>query len=162
MSGWTASPDVPTFTFADVPTLVGREFEGQWVTVDQDKMDLFDESTYYDPDAYGWDVGSFPQNLVEGFHLLSLLAPMMNLALTIRDSDAFLLNYGVDRVRFVTPVYAGEKIRLVGKVTEVKPKDEGYVLAKHCEIELEGASRPAMVVDQRSLVLPKIRSEFES
>jgi acyl dehydratase len=151
---------VPTYRFADVPTLAGTKFVSTWVTVDQEKMDQFDEATYYEAEAYGWDVGSFPNNLVEGFHLLALLPPIMNLAFKIDDPDAFLLNYGLDRVRFITPVYAGDKIRVQGQVSEVKPKDEGYIVAKSCEIELEDAARPAAIVEQRSLVLPKIRREF--
>ena len=160
MSSWDSAPDVPTFAFADVPSLLGREFVSSWVSVDQEKMELFDQSTYYDPDDYGWDVEHFPDNLVEGFHLLSLLAPIMNLALKIDDPQAFVLNYGVDRLRFITPVYAGDKIRLTGRVSEVTPKQEGYVVCKSCVVELEGASRPAMVVEHRSLILPQIRDEF--
>lgn len=48
-------------------------------------------------------------------------------------------------------------------MTEVKPKDEGYIVVKSCVFELEGAKRrPAMSVEQRSLVLPRMRPEFMS
>ena len=58
------------------------------------------------------------------------------------------LNYGLNRVRFTSPVPAGSRVRLVQTLREVAPKGTGTLLTIDCMMELEGAERPACVAEQ--------------
>jgi acyl dehydratase len=144
------------FRFADVPRRTGSTFTSPWITVDRRRMELFDESTFYDPAEYGWDVDSFPDDMVEGFHLLSLVPYLVNLAARLDDPSAFTLNYGLDRVRFVTPVFAGERLRAHAVVAEVRPKRDGYLVLNQITVEVEGRERPGFTADLWALVLPRV------
>lgn len=52
------------------------------------------------------------------------------------------LNYGLDRVRFVSPVHFGDRIKPTFETVVVTPKDEGYNLLRRCTFHVEGAARP--------------------
>jgi acyl dehydratase len=145
-----------TYTFADIPQLAGRKFVSPWLSVDQRRLELFDQSTFYDPEEYGWDVESFPNDMLEGFHLLGLLPYLVNRTMKLDDPSAFALNYGLDRVRFVTPVYVGEQLRACGVVAEVRPKNAGYLILKQTTVEVQGRERPGFTADVWSLVLPRV------
>ena len=150
------------FKFADIPQRVGSKYSSPWITVDLRRMELFDESTFYTPDVYGWDVASFPDDMLEGFHLLALLPYLMTLSSRLDDPSAFSLNYGLDRVRFVTPIFAGDKIRAHGVVEEVKPKNGGYLILNRITAEVEGQERPGFTADFWSLVLPRVPENLSS
>ncbi|WP_315770784.1 hypothetical protein [Rhodococcoides kroppenstedtii] len=147
---------IETFTFSEVRDRLGKTYVSPWITVDLRRMELFDESTFYDRDEYGWDVDNFPDDMVEGFHLLSLIPYLLNSATKLDDPSAFSLNYGLDRVRFVSPIYSGEKIRAQGVVAEVRPKHNGYLLLNQIVVEVEGRDRAGFTADFWALVLPKI------
>jgi acyl dehydratase len=159
--GTAVDDDAEGFSFEDLPKLVGRKFVSPWLRVDDEHTTMFDDSTYYDPAEWGWDVESFPDSMIEGLHLLSLLPLLGNRALPFADSGAFVVAYGFDRVRFVTPVYVGEPLRLRGEIAEVRPKDEGYLMLQRCELEVEGRDRPGVVADFWGFVMPQIREEFK-
>jgi acyl dehydratase len=149
-----------TYTFDEIPSLVGREFVGPWLAVDDEHATMFDRSTYYESSEYGWDVTSFPNSMMEGLHLLSLLPVLTNRAARLTDAKAFSVAYGFDRVRFVTPVYHGQNMRARSRVVEVRQKDEGYLTLKHCVIEVEGREPPAYVADVWTFTMPRMRDEF--
>lgn len=155
------SPEPITFAFRDIPSMVGVEFLSPWLSVDLENTVLFDKATYYAAEEYGWDVASFPRSMIEGLHLLSLLPCLTNRALRLTDPSAFSLAYGFDRVRFVTPVYVGDKMRARGKVAEIKSHDEGFLMLKQCVVEVQGRERPGFVADAWTFILPRIRDELQ-
>ena len=59
--------------FAGLPSLIGRSFLGDWFVVDAGSLPLFDQAIYTDRNPYPLDAGGYPEDLVEGFHLLALL-----------------------------------------------------------------------------------------
>jgi len=67
--------------------------------------------------------------------------------LRVSDGPCVAWNYGLDRVRFVSPVRAGQKIRVKGTVGAVRPKDSGFLILSRCAVEVEGRERPGMVAD---------------
>jgi acyl dehydratase len=131
--------------FADLPALEGREFTGDWFTVDPDRLALFDHASYIDENVNALDSGLYPERLVEGFHLLSILDHLINPVMFIGGPDAFGWNYGLDRVRFVSPVHAGDPIRIAGRVERVTPKGAGFLLLTDCRVDVADRTRPGLV-----------------
>jgi acyl-coenzyme A thioesterase PaaI-like protein len=142
--------------FHQLPSLAGRRFAGDWWSVDPEKLDEFDSAAYLNAMTFPWAEGTFPDGLVEGFHLLALLDYMMNAVLHLEGEDAFGWNYGLDRVRFVSTIRAGERIRLTGEIAEVRPKDGGYLVRQDCVVEVEGSERPGFVAEWWVFWLPDV------
>jgi hypothetical protein len=131
--------------FAGLPSLVGRSFLGDWFIVDARSLPLFDRAIYTDRNPYPLDARGYPEDLVEGFHLLALLDHLINPLLRVSDGPCVAWNYGLDRVRFISPVRAGQKIRVRGTVGAVKPKGSGFLILSQCAVEVEGQERPGMI-----------------
>ena len=140
--------------FQDLPTLTGRSFSGAWFVVDEARLPMFDEAVYSSENTYPLDGSEYPAGMVEGFHLLSLLDHLVNPLLQFSDGPCVGWNYGLDRVRFVSTVIAGQKIRVKGIVGAVKPKGRGYLVLCQCVMEIEGQDRPGMVADWWTYWLP--------
>src|SRR5215469_13919776 len=133
--------------FAGLPSLVGRSFLGDWFIVDSTSLPLFDRAIFTDTNQYPLDASGYPADLVEGFHLLALLDHLVNPLLRVSDGPCVAWNYGLDRVRFVSPVRAGQKIRVEGTVGAVRPKDSGFLVLNRCAVEVQGREQPGMVAD---------------
>ena len=131
--------------WADVDSLAGRTFSSEWMSVSARRRGLFETASYVDENEFR--LADFPADLVEGFHLLSLLDHLSNGVLSVNDAAWSGLNYGFDRVRFVSPVRVGDRLRLVGRVSAVTPKGAGRLVALQCTLEVEGRERPAVVAD---------------
>jgi hypothetical protein len=140
--------------FTDLPSLTGRSILGGWFTVDASKLPLFDQAIYSDQNPYPLDSGGYPEDLVEGFHLLALLDHLVNPLLRVSDGPCVAWNYGLDRVRFVSPVRAGQKIRVRGIIAAVKPDKSGFLILCQCTVDVEGRDRPGMVADWWTYWLP--------
>src|SRR5262245_3585795 len=133
--------------FAALPSLVGRSFASDWFIIDARSLPLFDQAIYTDCNPYPLDARGYPEGLVEGFHLLALLDHLVNPLLRVSDGPCVAWNYGLDRVRFVSPVRAGQKIRVEGTVGAVRPKDSGFLILSRCAVEVEGRGQPGMIAD---------------
>jgi len=133
--------------FAGLPSLVGCSFLGDWFIVDAGSLPLFDRAIYSDQNAYPLDARGYPEDLVEGFHLLALLDHLVNPLLRVSDGPCVAWNYGLDRVRFISPVRAGQKIRVRGTVGAVRPKGTAFLILSRCAVEVEGRESPGMVAD---------------
>ncbi len=133
-----------------------------WVTLDQATIDAHAEVTgdadwlHNDPARAAAD-GPFGGSIAQGSLLIGNLVRLQEQVLSALDAPdvAYALNYGFDRIRFVTPVPAGGRIRAHLRIEEVRTRDDGArVLVMAVELELEGASRPAMVATWLGLVQP--------
>ena len=153
--------DGAVVTFAEIPSLAGRSFTGDWFAVDADRLALFDQASYVDDNPDGFDLSVYPEQLVEGFHLLSLLDHLMSRTLRPAPGEISGWNYGLDRVRFVSPVRAGERMRLTFEVVRAEPRGDGYLLLFDCVIEVEKRTRPGFTAQWRVLWLPAEDSEDE-
>jgi MaoC like domain len=140
--------------FTRLPSLAGQSFLGGWFIVDASKLPLFDRAIYTDQNPYPLDPSGYPEGLVEGFHLLALLDHLVNPLLRVSDGPCVAWNYGLDRVRFVSPVRAGQKIRVSGTVGRVRPSRGGFLILCHCTVEVERCDRPGLVADWWTYWLP--------
>jgi acyl dehydratase len=119
---------------------------GEWVTITQERIDAFADAT----DDHQWihvdgeraAAGPFGSTIAHGFLLLSLIpaiAPSVDLPARMA------INYGLDRVRFITPVPTGSRVRAHTVLEEVAEVPGGIQTAAEVTIELEGSERPACV-----------------
>lgn len=149
------SEDVKTLSVdrpEEAPSLVGQAFVSPWFSMDNERTELFERSTYQDlfPHPYT-ALDAYGDNLVEGFHLLGMIDFLMNQVLW-SEGRWMAWNYGLDSVRFVTPVRTTDRIRLRGEVAEVIDRGpQGHLLVLPLVGEVEGREKPGFVATQRML-----------
>ncbi|VXB14217.1 conserved hypothetical protein [Aeromicrobium sp. 9AM] len=148
-----STTDITTVSssWGDISSMQGREFTGGWFSVDADRLQPFDFATYTDQNTVALEGSNFPDGLVEGFHLLSLLDHLSNQILYIDDPAWTGWNYGLDRVRFVSPVTVDDVFRIRGTVSEVIPRGDGQLLLLSCWLEVRDRVKPAMTAEWRVL-----------
>ncbi|MGW5385400.1 MaoC family dehydratase [Nocardia sp. NPDC003963] len=152
----TAGPAVVR-TRAELDALVGVELgPGPWLTVDQERIDLFARATgdrqWIHVDAERAARGPYGRTIAHGYLTLSLISDLAAELYDFRLGTA-RLNYGLDKVRFPTPVPVGSRIRLRCTVAEVLPRTDALLVPIDFTVELDGSERPACVARKISLVL---------
>jgi acyl dehydratase len=119
-----------------------------WVEVDQVRIDQFAKATgdhqwiHVDPARAA--AGPFGATVAHGFLTLSLLSQLAADAFRIADTRMGL-NYGLDRVRFPSPVPVGSRLRAVCVLDRHDPIEGGAQLTLTVTIEREGGAKPACV-----------------
>lgn len=136
---------------AAVGTTLGRS---PWLTIEQERIDRFAEATgdaqfiHVDPQRAA--LTPFRGTIAHGFLTLSLI-PMLSTnldATTIALGARITLNYGLNRVRFITPVRVGARVQLRAELLAIEALgDEAIQATQRCTIEIEGESRPACVAE---------------
>jgi acyl dehydratase len=134
-------------TVDDLRPYIGKElYVSDWLTVTQERINLFAEATgdfqwiHVDVERAKSD-SPFGGTIAHGFLTLSLLAKFASEGLVIRRKKA-AVNYGLNKVRFITPVLAGARIRGRGALAALEPIPGGAQVIWDGTVELEGADRP--------------------
>jgi acyl dehydratase len=148
------------FTIAKAEDFIGREIGASpWRAVTQAMIDGFADSTadtywiHTDPERAAG--GPFGGTIAHGFLTLSLLSALLREAGVDWGDEMVGLNYGLDRVRFLTPVRAGEKVRARVVLSGAERREGGGILLRLAvTVEIENAERPALVADWLNLFLP--------
>lgn len=143
--------DIP---FDRLESLVGTRTTGEAFTVAREDQAQWDQACWIDR-AYPDDDPDYPENLIEGFYSLSLLDALARFAGLSHDETAWGLNYGLDRVRFVAPMYFGDRILPEFEILEVRRKGEGCLMLRRCTLTVEGADRPGAVADWWIYLTPR-------
>jgi len=132
-----------------------------WHVVSQDMIDRFADVTsdhqfiHVDPERAKKET-PFGGAIAHGYLTLSLLAPMSYEALPQIEGRAMGINYGLDKVRFLTPVPAGSRVRAHFKLKEATTRSEKEVLLKNeVTVEIEGADKPAIYAESLSVIVLK-------
>ena len=141
--------------FADIPSLVGETVVGETFSLTREDQLAFEKATWVDRAYPDPDPPEFPEDVVEGFFLLSLLDALTRMALLFDPETCWALNYGLDRVRFVSELSMGDRIVPSFEILSVREKNEGYLVLKRCTLSKEGASRPGMVADWLAYISPR-------
>jgi acyl dehydratase len=148
------------YTLAAIADFVGRELGvSDWIAIDQKRIDAFAACTgdhqwiHVDVDRARRE-SPFGTTIAHGYLTLSLLPVMQYQVGTLPDGVSAALNYGANRLRFITPVKAGARIRDRITLAAAEDKGGGRVLTtiRHV-VEIEGEEKPALVVDTMSLLL---------
>jgi acyl dehydratase len=147
-------------TLADVPAWLGQELgSSDWMVVDQALIDDFARVS----GDHNWihvDVERAQRELpagktiAHGMLTLSLVTRLGADIFRVRQRDRSV-NYGSNKVRFITPVPSGARIRLHRSLVAADPVDGGLRLTFGNRVELEGQERPAMVAETLSVVYTK-------
>jgi acyl dehydratase len=131
------------------------EGAGEWFEVDQDRIDQFADVTedhqfiHVDPEAA--KASPFGTTIAHGFLTLSLLTPLSGSI--PQDTSRFAgvvmgVNYGFDKVRFISPVKVGSRIRASSALKSAVLKDPNTIdVTRTMTVEIEGESKPALVAD---------------
>ena len=141
----------------DFRHLVGNEIgRSRWWSIDQQRIDSFADVT---EDWQGIHVDAakagdlpFGSTIAHGFLVLSLLSAMLQDALPPFEDRLFLINYGFDKVRFVSPVRAGCRVR--GKINLLASslREPGSYLNKFSVVvEVENQPKPGLVAEWLTL-----------
>jgi acyl dehydratase len=143
----------------DLPSWVGKEIgPGEWHEITQERVSAFADATgdhqWIHVDVDRAKDGPFGGTIAHGYLTLSLL-PMLNWELWTYTGIAMGVNYGSDKVRFLTPVRVGSRVRLRVQVLSVDPRPDGSLLVKNqSTVEVEGSAKPALVAETLSLAVP--------
>ena len=138
-----------TVAYADVAGLAGTDLGStDWLEITQDRVDRFADATddhqWIHVDAERAKEGPFGAPIAHGFLTLSLAVKFWTELLDVTGVTT-KVNYGLDRVRFVSPVKVGARVRMSAVVAEVAEVPGGYQLTVDQTIELEGAPKPAVI-----------------
>jgi acyl dehydratase len=150
-----------TLTFENMASHVGKELGvSGWHVVDQEKINQFAQCT----GDHQWihvDVerakkqSPFGGTVAHGYLTLSLIAALSGETGAFPEPIAAAFNYGLDRVRFLTPVKAGAKVRLRIVLLEFGQKAPGQFLMKtQNTLEIEGEQKPAMIAEALAMLIP--------
>jgi acyl dehydratase len=133
----------------ELRTLVGQEAGvSDWLTVTQDMINRFADAT----DDHQWihvDVerakreSQFGTTIAHGFLTVSLLPRLSHEAVEVRGDFKMRVNYGFNRLRFVSPVPAGARIR--ARLTPQKVTDNEVTWL--VTVDVEGSEKPAVVAE---------------
>lgn len=129
-----------------------------WLMVDQGMIDRFADVTgdhqWIHVDRARAAAGPFGGTIAHGFLTLSLLPQLTTQNWLEMEGVLGALNYGLDKVRFLTPVRAGARVRNRVKMLWVEDRGPGRVLvANEATVEIEGEDKPALVAQTLVLVL---------
>jgi acyl dehydratase len=142
---------VRTVKFEELPSLVGEELgHSEWHDVTQERVDAFADVTgdhqWIHVDRERAAAGPFGGTIAHGYLTLSLLPALMGEVWRV-DGVRMGINYGLNRVRFPSPVPVGSRVRAVGRLKEVTPVDGGVQAVVEATVEVDGASKPACVAE---------------
>ncbi|AVU75057.1 MaoC family dehydratase [Pseudomonas rhizophila] len=147
-------PYVPVAALKDY---VGKELgRSEWLTIDQDRINLFAEATgdfqFIHVDPVKAAQTPFGSTIAHGFLSLSLMPKLMEDILILPEGVKMVVNYGLDSVRFIQPVKVDSKVRLKVDLVDVTEKKPGQWLLKAiATLEIEGSDKPAYIAEPLSL-----------
>ena len=137
---------------------VGQSATSEWFPIDQERIAAFADAT----DDWQWihlDAAARGIRPLRHDHRARLphavAAPLASPGLLEVGGTAMVVNYGLDRVRFLQPVPAGSRVRAVTEIAAVEQSGQGYRVSLHTTVELEGSERPALVADTVGLFVPE-------
>lgn len=128
---------------------------GAWLTIDQPMIQAYADLSgdrqwiHVDVDRARAE-GPFGETVAHGLLILSLIPAMVADAPWLQARAG--VNYGSDRLRFVSPVRAGDRIRAHCSLTAIEPHGVGGRVTTSVSIEIDGQAKPACVVDMIGII----------
>ncbi|WP_188195225.1 MaoC family dehydratase [Nonomuraea sp. SYSU D8015] len=134
----------------ELKALAGKDLgRSDWLEITQERVNTFADATndhqwiHVDPERA--KDGPFGGTIAHGYLTLSLLIPLFTELLDIQGVK-MSINYGLEKVRFPSPVKVGAKIRLAATVAEVEEvPGDGVQMLLDFTVEIDGAAKPACV-----------------
>ncbi len=137
---------------SEMSALVGQEVAvSDWITVTQEQVNQFAQATgdhqWIHVDVEKARQGPFGGTIAHGFLTLSLLPQFFDTTLEFVPSRMGV-NYGLNKVRFMSPVKVGSRLRARMKLLESDPIDhDGVQMTWEVLVECEGSAKPVCVAE---------------
>lgn len=129
----------------------------QWHTVTQSEINLFAEATgdfqWIHVDTVNAVNGPYGSTIAHGFLTLALIHVLQQEVFSV-ENKAFGVNYGLDRVRFPSPVRVDSRVRLQTDLMAAEPSGPGIRATLRSTIEVESGTKPAVVAEVIVLYVP--------
>ena len=144
---------------AEIDQYIGQAREpSDWITIDQDRVNAFADATldhqFIHLDEEAAAKTPFGGTIAHGFLSLSLLPYFGEQCGIAPKGTVMAINYGSDKVRFLTPVRVGSRIRCHQVLDEAVEKNPGqYLFKSTCTIEIEGVDKPALIAQTLSMIV---------
>jgi acyl dehydratase len=125
----------------------------EWIEVTQERINTFADATgdhqwiHVDPEKAA--EGPFGAPIAHGYLTLSLFIPLFTELLDVQGVTT-KVNYGLNKVRFPSPVKVGSRIRLVAKLASVEDVPGGVQITVDGTVEIDGGAKPAAVLQSLS------------
>jgi acyl dehydratase len=139
-------------SLADLRARAGREIgTSDWLVIDQRRIDAFAEATgdhqwiHVDAERAARDT-PYGGTIAHGFLTLSLVSALMRDTVAI-GGLRMTINYGLNRVRFVSPVPAGSRVRARVALDAVEDVKDATQATWKITVEREGADKPALIAE---------------
>ena len=122
----------------------------EWMEITQDRVNLFADATddhqwiHVDPERAA--AGPFGGAIAHGLLTLSLLPHFTHQMYRV-DNVALAVNYGYNKVRFITPVKVGANVRARAVISKIDQLDGAVQATMTITVEIEGSEKPAAVVE---------------
>jgi acyl dehydratase len=130
----------------------------EWFDVDQARIDSFAEATedrqwiHVDPEKA--KESEFGGTIAHGFLIMSLLPKLFFEVVEFTDMGR-IINFGVDKLRFMAPVPSGDAVRLSVRILSGRRRSGGILMRIRGEIHLRSTGRRALVTEMLFLVFPR-------
>lgn len=137
---------------ADLGAAVGETIgQSDWVTISQDEVNLFADATgdhqWIHVDTERAKDGPFGTTIAHGYMTLSLLPRLMHQMYTVKGIK-LAINYGLNKVRFPSPVPVGSRVRATTSLVSVDDVGNGAVQGiMTTTVEIDGSAKPACVAE---------------
>ena len=142
--------------YATQSLLIGKTLgRSPWLLIDQARIDAFADITE-DPQFIHSDAAETPfgGTVAHGFLTLSMASRMMQDTVRPFEGQVMNLNAGFDRLRFLTPLRSGSRIRGVFELKELKQTSASPLrMVTTLTIEIEGTDKPALLADWVNVVV---------
>jgi len=136
---------------------VGKEPRfSDWFVIDQDRINLFADATndhqFIHVDLEKAKQGPFGSTIAHGYLTLSLLSHLTSKCSIKPDNLAMVINYGLNKVRFLQPVKVGCEVRAQMQTKDVTERKPGqFLITSTVTIEIKGEDKPAMIAETLAL-----------
>ena len=149
----------PPISLVAYQNLVGRQIGvSSWHLVDQSRINIYadviddHQFIHVDPERARRET-PFGTTIAHGFLIMSLLSIMSYEVMPAIEGTTMGVNYGFDKLRFVSPVRAGSRVRGLFTLTEAKLRKPKELQSRtNVTVEIEGEDKPALVADWIGLI----------
>ncbi|MET8046180.1 MULTISPECIES: MaoC family dehydratase [unclassified Streptosporangium] len=142
----------------ELKTAVGEHLGyTEWREITQEQVNLFADATgdhqWIHVDVEKAEQGPFGGTIAHGYLSLALL-PSFMVELFQVGGLAMGINYGLNKVRFPSPIPVGARVRAGAELVDLKGTPSGYLSKMRLTVEVEGKPKPACVAETLSLYVP--------
>ena len=146
-------------TVEELTAQIGETCTSSWMTLDQTRIDQFAEVTedrqfiHIDEERAKAET-PFGGTIAHGFLSLSVLSALFMEVVPVLKDTKMGINYGFDKIRFLTPVKSGARLRAHFTTMEVSEKSPGNILVKtEVSVEIDGEKNPALIAHWLGLTI---------